>query len=292
MPEIQDILKQYREEYEQKHNLPIYIKKTLNAIEKCRTAELGMHEDVCDECGYKKISYNSCRNRHCPKCQSSAKEKWIYNQKFDLLNIKYFHVVFTIPDILNKIVYYNQTKMYNILFKSTSETLQELANDQKYLGAQIGFTTILHTWGQNLKDHPHIHCIVPAGGLDKLGNWKNSRKKFFIPVKVLSKVFRGKFIYYMKQEKLDLCKEIEYLKNNQEYDNLISNLYSKEWIVYCKPPFKSINRVIEYLGRYTHRVAISNNRILNIDNEKVTFKWRDYRDKNNLKIKVRKIKPK
>ena len=166
MPELQNILEQYGKQYKEKHNLPIYVKKTLNAIEKCRTAELGAHEDVCDHCGHKKISYNSCRNRHCPKCQLSAKEKWIYNQKFNVLNVKYFHVVFTIPDILNKVVYYNQTKMYNIMFKAVSETLQELANDKKYLGAQIGFTSILHTWGQNLKDHPHIHCIVPAGGLD------------------------------------------------------------------------------------------------------------------------------
>ena len=283
MPELQDILKEYGNEYKKEHNLPIYVKKTLSAIEKCRTAELGAHEDICDHCGHKKISYNSCRNRHCPKCQTSAKEKWIYNQKFNVLNVKYFHVVFSIPDILNPIVYYNQEKMYNILFKSVSETLQQLANDKKYLGAQIGFTTILHTWGQTLTQHPHIHCIVPSGGLNKLGEWKNSKEKFFIPVKVLSKVFRGKFIHYMKQEKLKFCKEIEYLKNVQEFDNLISLLFSKEWVVYCKPPFKDANSVIEYLGRYTHRVAISNNRILKIENGKVTFKWRDYKDKNQMK---------
>lgn len=286
MPELQDILEQYGKKYKEKHKLPIYVKKTLNAIEKCRTAELGAHIDVCDECGYEKISYNSCRNRHCPKCQISAKEKWIYNQKFDLLNVQYFHVVFTIPNILNKVVYYNQTKMYNILFKAVSETLQELANDKKYLGAQIGITTILHTWGQNLKDHPHIHCIVPAGGLDSLGKWRNSKKKFFIPVKVLSKVFRGKFIYYMKQEKLDFCKEIEYLRIVEELDKFISSLYSKDWVVYCKPPFKDASSVIEYLGRYTHRVAISNSRILNIDDGKVTFKWRDYKDKNKMKTMI------
>ena len=168
MTELQDILNQYGQQYKANHNLPIYVLKALNAIEICRTAELGAHEDVCDHCDYKKISYNSCRNRHCPKCQTSAKEKWIYNQKFNMLNIQYFHVVFTIPDKLNQLVYYNQSKMYNVFFKAVSETLQELANDKKYLGAQIGITTILHTWGQNLKDHHHIHCIVPAGGLDKL----------------------------------------------------------------------------------------------------------------------------
>ena len=286
MPELQDILNQYGKQYKQNHNLPIYVSKTLNAIEKCRTAELGAHEDVCDYCGHKKISYNSCRNRHCPKCLISAKEKWIYNQKFDVLNVQYFHVVFTIPDELNKVVYYNQTKMYNVLFKAVSETLQQLGNDKKYLGAQIGFTSILHTWGQNLKDHPHIHCIVPAGGLDSLGKWRNSKKKFFIPVKVVSKVFRGKFIYYMKQEKLDFVKENEELKISQEFDKFISSLYAKDWVVYCKPPFKNANSVIEYLGRYTHRVAISNNRILNIDSGKVTFKWRDYRDNNKMKTMV------
>ena len=235
---------------------------------------------------YEKISYNSCRNRHCPKCLTSVKEKGIYNQKFDVLNVQYFHVVFTIPDELNKVVYYNQTKMYNVLFKAVSETLQQLGNDKKYLGAQIGFTSILHTWGQNLKDHPHIHCIVPAGGLDSLGKWRNSKKKFFIPVKVVSKVFRGKFIYYMKQEKLDFVKENEELKISQEFDKFISSLYAKDWVVYCKPPFKNANSVIEYLGRYTHRVAISNNRILNIDSGKVTFKWRDYRDNNKMKTMV------
>ena len=145
MPELQDILNQYGKQYEQNHSLPIYVSKTLNAIEKCRTAELGAHIDKCDKCGYEKISYNSCRNRHCPKCLTSAKEKWIYNQKFDVLNVQYFHVVFTIPDELNKVVYYNQTKMYNVLFKAVSETLQQLGNDKKYLGAQIGFTSILHT---------------------------------------------------------------------------------------------------------------------------------------------------
>ena len=176
--------------------------------------------------------------------------------------------------------------MYNVLFKAVSETLQQLGNDKKYLGAQIGFTSILHTWGQNLKDHPHIHCIVPAGGLDSLGKWRNSKKKFFIPVKVLSKVFRGKFIYYMKQEKLDFVKENEELKRSQEFDKFISSLYAKDWVVYCKPPFKNANSVIEYLGRYTHRVAISNNRILNIDSGKVTFKWRDYRDNNKMKTMV------
>ena len=267
MPELQDILNQYGKQYKQNHNLPIYVSKTLNAIEKCRTAELGAHEDVCDYCGHKKISYNSCRNRHCPKCLTSAKEKWIYNQKFDVLNVQYFHVVFTIPDELNKVVYYNQTKMYNVLFKAVSETLQQLGNDKKYLGAQIGFTSILHTWGQNLKDHPHIHCIVPAGGLDNLGKWRKSKKKFFIPVKVLSKVFRGKFIYYMKQEKLDFVKEIEELKISQDLDKLISTLYSKNWVVYCKPPFKNAKASRISLAFFTTVLEVFSEAVLRFSNK-------------------------
>ena len=174
----------------------------MGAIEKCRTAELGYHEDVCDECGYKKISYNSCRNRHCPKCQSIAREKWIYNREYDLLNVKYFHVVFTIPSEIYLIAYQNQTKVYNILFKAASETLEELAEDKKYLGAQIGFMEVLHTWGQTLVYHPHIHTIVPAGGIDKVGKWRNSKKKFFIPVKVLSRKFRGEVFELPKERKI------------------------------------------------------------------------------------------
>lgn len=192
--------------------------------------------------------------------------------------------MFTIPDILNPITYYNQKEMYNILFKSVSETLIELSKDKKYLGAQIGFTTILHTWGQNLMQHPHLHCIVPAGGIDELGRWKSSKKKFFLPVKVLSRKFRGKFLYYLKQSKLELKGEIEYLKEPYNYDKLLSDLYRKEWIVYCKPPFKTVNNVVEYLGRYTHRIAISNSRILDTQNNIVTFKWRDYKDKNKWKV--------
>ena len=284
--EVQDIMIKYGKLYKEEHKLMPHIQKAMNAIAKCRTGELGAHEDVCDECGFTKISYNSCRNRHCPKCQSIAREKWIYDREFEILNVKYFHVVFTIPSELYVITKQNERKVYNILFKATAETLQELSQDKKYLGAEIGFMEVLHTWGQTIVYHPHIHCIVPAGGMDKIGKWRNSKKKFFIPVKVLSKVFRGKFIYYMKQEKLDFFKEIEELKISQELDKFISTLYAKDWVVYCKSPFKNANSVIEYLGRYTHRVAISNNRIQNIDNGKVTFRWRDYRDNNKMKTMV------
>ena len=288
MVEVQDILMEYGDDYLDNHKITLVQHKAISAIRKCRTSRLGGHVDICDSCGNTQISYNSCRNRHCPKCQTLAKERWIYNQKSNLLNVGYFHVVFTIPDTLNSIIYQNQRQLYTLLFKATSETLSELSSDKKYLGAKLGFTSILHTWGQNLMHHPHIHCIVPGGGLSSTGKWINSRKKFFIPVKVLSRKFRGKFLYYLKQlyyeNKLEFHGNQNYLSDESEFEKLLSATYSKEWIVYCKPPFKDAACVVEYLGRYTHRVAISNTRILSIDNGTVTFKWRDYKDKNKYKV--------
>jgi predicted Zn-ribbon and HTH transcriptional regulator len=288
MIEVQGIFQQYGTEYREKHKLTLAQLKAISAIEKCRTAQLGGHIDNCESCGNTQISYNSCRNRHCPKCQSLAKERWIDNQKSNLLDVGYFHVVFTIPDTINLIVYQNQKEIYTILFKAVAETLTELAADKKYLGAALGFTSILHTWGQSLVHHPHIHCIVPGGGLSSIGKWINSRKKFFIPVKVLSRKFRGKFLYYLKQlylqNKLEFHGSQQYICNDNEFENLLSSVYSKEWIVYCKPPFKEAACVVEYLGRYTHRVAISNNRIVNIENGNVTFKWRDYKEGSKCKL--------
>jgi len=193
-------------------------------------------------------------------------------------------VVFTIPDTLNTLVFQNQHTLYAILFKAAAETLQELATNPKYLGARIGITEILHTWGQNLMHHPHIHCIVPGGGIDSLGNWRSSRKKFFVPVKVLSRKFRGKFLYYLKLASLDFHGALQYLSNPGDWSRFLSSLYQKEWIVYCKPPFKNAACVVEYLGRYTHRVAISNNRILKAENGMVIFKWRDYKDSSKWKV--------
>jgi hypothetical protein len=289
MVELQDIFIEHGHEYTDKHRLPVHILKTMAAIETCRTSKLGGHVEECDECGHIRISYNSCRNRHCPKCQTLAKEKWINARKEDLMPVKYFHVVFTIPEELNFMTLTNQKEMYSILFRSVSETLLELSRDFKYLGADIGFTTILHTWGQNLMYHPHLHCIVPGGGLSfNRKYWISSKKKFFIPVKVLSKKFRGKFLFYLKNayysRKLKFTGDIEYLKDKLNFQPFIDNLYRKEWVVYCKPPFNSAEYVLEYLGRYTHRVAISNNRILKLENGQVTFKWRDYKDSNKEKI--------
>ena len=283
MPEVQDIFTIHGDEYRQMRK-PSYIQlKAMSAIQKCRTAELGAHNDVCDSCGVVDISYNSCRNRHCPKCQTLAKERWIDNQKHNLLNVKYFHVVFTVPDTLRPIIYQNQSKLYSLMFRAIAETLQELAADKKFLGAKLGFTTLLHTWGQNLSFHPHIHCIIPAGGLNNSGVWVDSRKKFFIPVKVLSRKFRGKFLHLLKTQVLDFFGNQSYLSDSKQFLNLLDSAYLKEWSVYCKPPFKTVNSVIEYLGRYTHRIAISNNRILSFNYGQVTFKWRDYRDNNQWK---------
>lgn len=288
MVEIQDIFLKYGSNYCIYHKLTLVQHKAMSAIQKCRTSELGGHKEVCDNCGHARISYNSCRNRHCPKCQALARERWIENQKSNLLNIGYFHVVFTIPNTLNSMTYQNQKVVYPLLFKAVAETLAELASDKKYLGAKIGFTSVLHTWGQNLMHHPHIHCIVPSGGLSSLGKWVNSRKKFFIPVKVLSRKFRGKFLYYLKQlyaqNKLEFYGSQTYLADNKGFEKLLSSLYGKEWVVYCKPPFKNAACVVEYLGRYTHRVAISNNRIISIENDSVSFKWRDYKDNSKHKV--------
>jgi len=283
MPEIQDIFAEHGDAYHRNHPISFAQSKAMIDIERCRTAALGAHVDICDNCSNTEISYNSCRNRHCPKCQTLPKERWIDNRKHDLLNIGYFHVVFTVPSELRSVFYQNQNTLYNLLFKATAETLQVLASNKKYLGAKLGFTSILHTWAQNLCYHPHIHCIVPGGGLDDLGGWKESRKKFFIPVRVLSRLFRGKFMHYLKEAELQFYGKLKIMKDADTWNRLIDLCYRKEWVVYCKPPFKDAACVVEYLGRYTHRVAISNNRIVNIDNGQVSFKWRDYDDRNRWK---------
>jgi len=283
MVELQDIFVAHGQAYRLNHFPWLNQIKVMRAIESCRTAALGGHVDACDTCEFTRISYNSCRNRHCPKCQTLNKERWIEARKDDLLNVGYFHVVFTLPDLLNPVAYQNQQIVYDLLFKAAAETLSELSADEKYLGAKIGFTSILHTWGQNLMHHPHLHCIVPGGGLNASDQWVQSRKKFFIPVKVLSRKFRGKFLAYLKQANLQFYGSIADLQDQEKFNEFMSSLYHKEWVVYCKPPFKNAGCVVEYLGRYTHRVAISNNRIMNLEDGMVTFKWRDYKDSNKQK---------
>jgi ribosomal protein L32 len=283
MTEIADVFNQYGNEYIDKYTPSRDKIKVINAISFCRTSKLGGHVDVCDTCGHLRVSYNSCRNRHCPKCQGLLTERWIKDRKKELLPIQYYHIVFTLPNSLNDLVLRNKQIMYSLLFKASSETLKELAADPKYLGANIGFISILHTWGQNLMDHPHIHCIVTGGGLSvKNKKWLSAKKNFFLPVKVLSALFKGKFMYYLKQyyydNKLFLGGKIEYLKKECDFQKLVDNLYDKDWVVFAKPSFKNPAAVIEYLGRYTNKVAISNNRIVKSEDGRVTFRYKDYSD--------------
>lgn len=275
MAEVQDIFASHIENYKQKYNLSAVQKKAVRAILACRTSALGAHIDRCDECGFEKISYNSCRNRHCPKCQTFAKEEWIDRQKQNLINAQYFHVVFTVPSELHPLFRQSQETLYALLFRAASETVLELCADNKFLGAKPGITAVLHTWGQNLCFHPHLHLVVTGGGLTSEGKWKPSRKKFFLPVRVLSKKFRGKFLHFLQEDKPEA-----------NLDALVWKLRAKDWVVYCKPPFGNAEKVIEYLGRYTHRVAIANNRIIKLEDGSVTFRWRDYSDGNKTKLLI------
>jgi hypothetical protein len=284
MIEIQDILNDFGLKFQKEHKLSAQQQKAINDISSCRSAALGGHIDQCDLCGHVQISYNSCRNRHCPKCQNLNRERWLFDREQELLDVGYFHIVFTIPASLNPLALRNQKIIYPILFRAASESLRELAADPKYLGADIGLLAVLHTWGQNLMDHPHVHCLVPGGGLSPSGlRWINSSKKFFIPVKVLSRKFRGKFLAFLEETKLNgdlqFIGQIAYLNDPGNYRALIDGLYQTEWVVNSKKPFASATHVLRYLGRYTHRVAISNHRIVSCDEEgMVTFKYRDYRD--------------
>lgn len=292
--EVADIFRAYGAVYRQVHEVPLRHLRAMRAIEICRTAELGGHVEECDSCGQLRISYNSCRNRHCPKCQILQKEKWIEARSEDLLPIQYFHVVFTIPSELNPLVIMNQKVMYDLMFRSVSETLAELSDNPKHLGARIGFMSVLHTWGQNLMDHPHIHCVVTGGGLSLDGNrWVSCRKRFFIPVRVMSALFRGKLLAYLKSTfeagEFIFPGGIVHLRESHVFERFRKQLYHKKWVVYCKPPFDGAKGVLQYLGRYTHRIAISNNRILTADNDTVTFRWRDYADGNKQKTMTLKV---
>ena len=286
--EVADLFRSYGAAYRQAHGLPLRQVRAMRAIEICRTAELGGHVDECDHCGALGISYNSCRNRHCPKCQCLDKERWLEAQKRDVLPTQYFHVVFTLPQALRPLALRNQKVVYNLLFRAVSETIKELCEDPKHLGAEPGFIALLHTWSQTLIDHPHIHCIVTGGGLSRDGErWVPCKKKFFIPVKVLSTVFRGKFIDYLKKgykkKGLTFSGTIEHLAEKKAFTAMMNTLYGQDWVVYCKPPFKNAETVIDYLGRYTHRVAISNERIVNLKDNRVTISYRDSADHDQIK---------
>jgi hypothetical protein len=287
--EVGDIFRRYGPQYRRHHQLPVNQLRAMRAVESCRTADLGGHVDECDHCGHTRISYNSCRNRHCPKCQFLKKEKWVEARNKDILPIPYYHVVFTLPGELNPLLLRNQKAMYDLLFRSVSETLIELGKDPKHLGARIGFMCMLHTWGQNLMDHPHIHCVVSGGGLapeDKA--WVACRKKFFMSVRVMSVLFKGKFLDYLRRlyvsEKLEFPGGIAHLTEPGSFESFRKKLYHKKWVVYCKPPFNGSKGVLQYLSRYTHRIAIGNRRILNAEDNRVSFRWRDYSDGNKEKV--------
>ena len=244
----------------------------------CRTKERGFHLDRCENCGDEILHYNSCQNPCCPKCQAVAKEIWSMKQEFYTLNIPYFHVVFTLPSELNQLALVDPVLIYNLLFECAAESLKTLAADPKYLGASIGFTAVLHTWGSNLSLHPHLHCVVSGGGTDKNGKWKSSKKKFFIPVRVLSSLFKGKYLSKLKK-RFDRLK----LEDPDSYQIILDQCYGKDWIVYTKKPMTNPSAVIKYLSRYTHRIAISNGRIISHENGSVTFSYKDYKDHCRVK---------
>ena len=255
--------------------------RTLFALKKCRTSALGGHIDACDECGNISISYNSCRNRHCPKCQGRNREQWIENRETELLPVPYFHVVFTLPEVLNNTALHEPKMLYDTLFETAWETLQTFGKNKNL---QMGMIAVLHTWGQNLSLHPHLHCIVPGGGVDENGAWKNIKNdgKFLFSVKALSKVFRAKFCEKLKANLKDKFNE----NQENEYEKIRQSLWEKPWVVYAKKPFGSPKSVVEYLGRYTHKIAISNGRIRGIDDKTVTFDYKDYRQKGIKKQMV------
>lgn len=280
--ELQDIFRTHYPDYAANHNGSYEQYKAAQAIIGCRTKAYGGRIEQCPECEHTQILYNSCCNRHCPKCQTLAKERWIDARREDLLPVSYFHVVFTLPHELHVLVLQNQALLYGILFEAVAQTLTELAADPKYLGVQLGFTSILHTWGQNLLFHPHIHCVIPNGGLTPQGKFKQGPKEFFLPVRVVSKLFRGKFMALLQrvfeQDHLKFYGSIAHLNQIQYFAPFRHSLYQKDWVVYSKQAFSGPETVIGYLGRYTHRIAISNNRILKLKDGMVTFAWTDYRD--------------
>ena len=279
---IQYIFTKYKDEYIKKYNMSKEQWKVFNAIISCGTKALGYHICTCSECGEEYFGYNSCRNRHCPMCQKYAREKWINNESNYLLDSRYFHIITTVPYELNHIFMFNKEICYNILFKATSESILTLASDPKWLGAKVGITSILHTWGQTMEFHPHIHSIVTGGGL-KNNKWISCDKDYIFKVQVLGSLFKKKFLYYLKHEFNNLTLN-DKLKDLKLFNKFLEPLYNKTWITYIEPPKGKAENVVEYVGRYSFRVAISNERIKNIENDKVTFEYKDYKDKGKIKL--------
>jgi len=290
-PEVADVFRRYGDAYRQQHGATLSTAqhRVMTAIELCRTAALGGHLEQCDACGHQRIAYNSCRNRHCPKCQSLAQAAWLERRCSELLNTTYFHVVFTVPEPVAAIAYHNKVVVYDILFRAAAETLRTIAADPKHLGAEIGFFAVLHTWGQQLLYHPHLHCVVPGGGLSPDGSrWVSCRRpRFFLSVRVLARLFRRLFLEYLKTAfdsgTLEFFASLQPLRDRRTFLRFLNPARTAEWVVYAKPPMAGPKQVLEYLGRYTHRVAISNNRLVGIDDGVVRFRWKNYRAGGRVK---------
>jgi Putative transposase/Transposase zinc-binding domain len=289
--EVADIFRRHGEAYRQVNigHLGRVERRTMSAIELCRTAELGGHVEGCRSCGAIRVAYNSCRNRHCPKCQGQACREWLAARQDELLPVAYFHVVFTLPAEVAAIAFQNKAAVYAILFKTAAETLRTIAADSKHLGAEIGLIAVLHSWGQNLHYHPHLHCIVPGGGLSLDGTrWISCRPGFFLPVRVLSRLFRRLFLEELRaahdEGRLGFFGDLAHLAEPDAFARLRAKVRRLEWVVYAKPPFDGPEQVLAYLGRYTHRVAIANSRLISMDDDRVAFRWRDYRQGGKTKI--------
>ena len=289
-PEVADIFRRYGAAYRETHGASLCTaqRRVMSAIELCRTAALGGHVERCDRCDHQRVCYNSCRDRHCPKCQSLARAQWLEDRQAELLDTQYFHVVFTVPQPVAAIALQNKQVVYNILFRAASETLRTIAADPKHLGAQIGFFAVLHTWGQTLSSHPHLHCVVPGGGISPDGTrWISCRANYLLPVPVLAPLFRRLFLGYLRQAfdagDLQFFSSLEPLRIRNAFLRHLAPAWKEDWVVYAKPPFAGPDDVLKYVARYTHRVAISNDRLLDINDGKVQFRWKDYRDDNRHK---------
>jgi hypothetical protein len=283
--EVADIFRRYGQAYREMNGASMSTaqRRVMTAIEVCRTAALGGQIEKCDACGQKRICYRSCRNRHCNKCQSLARAEWIEHRQAELLNCEYYHVVFTVPNQIAAIAYQNKEVVYNILFQATAETLRTIANDPKHLGAEIGLFAVLHSWGSSLTHHPHLHCVVPGGGLSPDGaRWVPCRPGFFLPVRALSRLFRRLFLEHLQNAfdsgKLRFFTALENLRDRREFARYLESVSKVKWVVYAKRPFAGPEQVLDYVGRYTHRVAISNNRLLDIEGGQVSFRYKDYRN--------------
>lgn len=288
--EVADVFRQHEQEFLQQwgHLLSAHQLRAFRDICACRTAVLGAHLEQCDHCPHQAIAYNSCRNRHCPKCQSTARDKWLTARSAELLPVPYCHVVFTLPQELSTLALQNPRLIYGMLFRAVSETLLTIAADRRHLGAHVGFLAVLHTWNQKLMHHPHLHCVVPSGGLSPdRSQWMRCRQGFFLPVKVLGRLFRGKFLAFLgdafRKKKLRLVGALTNLRKPAEFDRFLRQLRGANWVVFAKQPFGGPEHVIKYLARYTHRVAIANGRLVEMQNGQVTFRWRDSADGNQQK---------